>query len=139
MFDEIDTKYTKDEIKSKIEALDINMEPVLDYVYNWYQSKVSSGKNSPEYTDFCRLVIYPSLVKNTPKEKLTNEDKFVLMMCANDIASDGNFQKYTLDQQFKNRVVLQFIRPKPIGTLQLFSFIGANFKSLHNRYIEFNI
>ena len=104
----------------------------------WVQSKVSSGKNSPAYTNFCRLVIYPSLVKNTPKEKLTNEDKFVLMMCANDIASDGNFPKYISDQQLKNKVVLQFIRPKPIGTLQLFSFIGPNFKSLHNRYIEFN-
>jgi len=139
MFDEIDTKYTKDEIKSKIEALNINMEPVSDYVYNWYQSKVSSGKNSPEYTDFCRLVIYPSLVKNTPKDKLTNEDKFVLMMYTNDIASDAHFQKYTSDQQFKTRVVLQFIRPKPIGTLQFVSFISSNFKSLYNKYIEFNI
>jgi hypothetical protein len=99
MFDEIDNKYTKDEIKSKIEALNINIEPVSDYIYNWYQSKVSSGKNSPEYTDFCRLVIYPSLVKNTPKEKLTNEDKFVLMLYANDIASDAHFQKYINDQQ----------------------------------------
>ena len=79
------------------------MEPDSDYVYNWYQSNVSSGKNSPEYTDFCRLailVMFPSLVKNTHKEKLTNEDKFVLMLYANDIASDAHFQKYISDQQF---------------------------------------
>ena len=114
---------------------------MLDH-FNCFILQISqnfTGKMDNGHEKFMLYHLLLFFIKNTPKEKLTNEDKFVLMLYTNDIASDQHFQKYINDQQYKNRVVLQFIRPKPIGTLQFFSFIGPKFKSLQDKYIHYNI
>jgi hypothetical protein len=139
MFDEIDNKYSKEHIKDHIDKLNIDIDDVSNYVLNWFDNKTRSGEHSPEYADFCRLVIFPSLVKHTPKKGLTNEDKFILMMCANDIALDARFSYLISDQLFKNKLVKQFIRPKPIGTLQFFRFISSKFSSLHNELLNCHV
>jgi len=102
IFDIIDSKYSKKEIDSFINSLEIP-NSTFEYIKNWVDKKVNMG-NGIEYSDFVKKVIYPALLKTVPKDT----DKIKLMMYANDIANDLSFNKVLLNQKNKFRVARTF-------------------------------
>jgi len=122
MFDIIDSKFSTDEVQKYIKELNINIGETFNSIRNFYDKKIE--KNIiPEYVDFVSLVVYPRLIKNTPK-KLTIDDKFILLILANDIANDLYF--YQVNNKSKLLVVKTFINRKTIGD-KIANYLGKDF------------
>ena len=126
MFDIIDNKFTSSEVNKLVNNLNINASAVVDTARNFYDDKINAGKGV-EYTDFVSLVIYPSLLKNTPKKSLTIEDKFILLLFANDIANEQFFSD--VEPINKGSVAMQFLKPQTIGT-KIGNYLGKEFQKL---------
>ena len=126
MFDIIDNKFTSSEVNKLVNNLNINASTVVDTARNFYDDKINAGKGV-EYTDFVSLVIYPSLLKNTPKKSLTIEDKFILLLFANDIANEQFFSD--VEPINKGSVAMQFLKPQTIGT-KIGNYLGKEFQKL---------
>ena len=126
MFDIIDKKFTSSEVNKLVDALNIDTSAVFDRARNFYDDKIEAGKGV-EYTDFVSLVIFPSLVKNTPKKSLTIEDKFILLLYANNIANEQFFSE--AKPVNKGSVAMQFLKPKTIGS-RIGFYLGKDYQQL---------
>lgn len=126
MFNIIDSKFSTDEVQKHIKQLNINIDEVFYSVRDFYDKKLNANK-TVEYTDFVSLVVYPRLIKNTHKKSLTIDDKFILLLFANNTANDAIF--YTVNTKSKELVVRTFITRKTIGD-KLGKYLGKDFLNL---------
>lgn len=126
MFDIIDNKFSSSEVNKLVDNLNIDTSAVFDRARNFYDGKIDAGKGV-EYTDFVSLVIFPSLVKNTPKKTLTTEDKFILLLYANNIANEAFFSD--VKPVNKGSVAMQFLKPKTIGS-RIGNYLGKEYQQL---------
>ena len=127
MFDIINGMFSKDEIDSFKESLDIP-ESVYDNILNWTYKK---HEGQIEYTDFVVKVIYPFVLKGVDK----NVNKLKLMFLCNDIAHDATFEKDLKDQINKYTVVRTFLSPKNTGILSELKH-NKDFKDLYEDYVN---
>lgn len=125
MFDIIDSKFSIDEVEKYIKELNINIGKVVYSIREFYDRKLEKNKYI-EYVDFVSLVVYPRLIKNTPK-KLTIDDKFILLIFANDLANDLYFCE--ANNKSKLYVVKTFINRKTIGN-KIANYLGKDFLNL---------
>ena len=130
MFDIIDNKFLTFEVNKLVDALNIDIGKVLERTRDFYDKKIDANK-TVEYTDFVSLVIYPSLIKNTPKKSLTIEDKIILLLYANDIANDLMFSE--VKPINKGSVIMGFLKPSTIGA-RLVNYLGKDFQKLYEDY-----
>ena len=122
IFDIIDSKYSKKEINSFINSLEIP-NSTFEYIKNWVDKKSGHGI---EYSDFVKKIIYPALLKSAPKDT----DKTKLMMYANDIANDSSFDKELLNQKNKFRIARTFTDHKNSSILSKLK-TDTNFDKLY--------
>ena len=112
-----------------IHNIDYIDKRLVNWLYStsgFYDKKIEQ-KKIIEYTDFVSLVVYPRLITNTPKKSLTIDDKFILLLCANDIANDAYYCE--VNTKSKELVVRTFLTRKTIGD-KLGKYLGKDFLNL---------